>query len=101
MAATAGEKAVATTFIGMLVMVFMVAFGICCSVYFGWAASILWGWFIVPLGAIKLSTLQCTGISLVYYAFRGSVTKTEVAWDSVFLGPLMLLLFGWIIKCFM
>ena len=89
------------TLIGVAASLLIMIFGVAACLYFGWAASILWGWFIVPLGAIKLSTLQCTGISLVYYAFRGSVTKTEVAWASVFLGPLMLLLFGWIIKYFM
>ena len=35
------------------------------AIYRGWALSILWGWFMAPLGLPSLTMVQCIGIALV------------------------------------
>lgn len=79
----------------------------------GWVLSVLWGWFVVPFfGLTMLSIPLALGISLLV----GILTKedtdcvkpersTEEAWaysiSSILLGPLLVLLFGFIIHLFL
>ena len=46
------------TLLGMLVAVPLAAWE-------GWAVSILWGWFVVPLGVPSLSVWSAAGLALV------------------------------------
>lgn len=75
------------------------------SLYYSWAASILWGWFLVPLGAPSVTILQCWGIMLVIIMFRPrlSLQKSDdselvSAAGALVLAPLLALGFGWAIK---
>lgn len=81
---------------------------------FFWGAyveSILWQWFIVPLGVQPISLYQAAGISFLFISFmgaRGLDLKTKdtrdkqekaVSWFAIIVfGPAMLLLFGWLAR---
>lgn len=44
--------------VGLVVM-------IACSVYQGYVFAILWGWFIIPLGVVPITTAQAIGLMLL------------------------------------
>jgi hypothetical protein len=73
-----------------------------------WALSVLWGWFVVPLGVNALGIAHAFGVSLVASLLvrphRDKTTnKEEYAAEivKVILVPLMALLFGYIAVGFM
>lgn len=77
----------------------------------GLVLSMLWGWFIVPLGAPVLSVAQAVGIVLIVMliTFR-STERSEIEdrkWYSLALAiiagmhTLWLLFLGWVIHLFM
>lgn len=76
------------------------------SLWFAWAAAILWGWFMVPMfSAPVLTTTQCWAITLTVSLFfpRLKMTKADPSefWSalgSVFLVPPISLGIGWAIK---
>lgn len=73
------------------------------ALYYGWSASVLWGWFMVPLGAPALGAVQCAGIALAVRAFQGaSITPKETDhvayWGAVVFGPLVVVGVGWLFK---
>lgn len=43
----------------------------------GWAASVLWGWFAVPLGAPVVDVLPAMGLLLVVTLVRGAQPNPE------------------------
>lgn len=78
----------------------------------GLALSILWGWFIVPLGTPVLSVAQAVGIILIVdvLIIFPSTEKSEIEdrkWyipaRNILIGivTLWLLFFGWIAHLFM
>jgi hypothetical protein len=74
----------------------------------GWAFSVLWAWFIVPVfGAPPLSIPQAIGIALivgVLFTRSGGNEKEGSAASRMFacwLSPLFLLGMGWIVKYFL
>lgn len=78
--------------------------GAAACAYYGWAASIMWGWFLVPLGAPSLAWWQLAGIGLTVSALRTDVTadiKSDQKWYAVLLravlAPLFSLAMGWIL----
>lgn len=97
-------------FIGLALPVINIFWG-------GFVASMLWGWFITPLGIPPIGALHAAGIATVISAFLGSrglradtQTKertkggTDAAAEAivwVVLWPLVLLFFGWLIKLMM
>lgn len=42
------------------------------SLYRAWAASILWGWFMVPLGLPMIGVLPMVGVMIVLGSFRSN-----------------------------
>lgn len=42
------------------------------SLYRAWAASILWGWFMVPLGLPMVGVLPMMGVMIVLGSFRSN-----------------------------
>lgn len=76
------------------------------SLYYAWAASYLWAWFVVPaLNAPPLSVLQIFGITLTLSMLRPRVTfnnNDSSDWASdlavLILSPLLALGLGYAIK---
>ena len=78
-------------------------------IYNAWVLTILWGWFIVPLGVKSLSIPHAYGFTLVtglILSNRGvKENKDKEDWTSSIivwiLLPAVALLFGWIAVGFM
>jgi hypothetical protein len=96
----------ATSMLGSIAAIaFIFALIIPVSLYFAWAAVILWGWFIVPtFGLPQITILQAWGIGLTLSMMRPRMTaqKTETDWASgfvaVILGPPLALALGYAIR---
>ena len=83
----------------------------------GWVLSTLWAWFLVPLGAVEIGIAAALGISIIIGMFTTHLTHDTVKVklnDQRTLpdlyativsksigGPLISLMFGWIISLFM
>ena len=99
---TAGVKV-----FSVLVVALLIVWGAVCA---GYALSVLWGWFMVPLfGLPVLSVAQAYGVALVVQAAKGYNSKelkfggsgAEALASLVFAPPLvygLLLSFGWVAK---
>lgn len=97
-----------TSFLAIiLALPFMLVVLIPVALYYAWAASYLWGWFIVPtFGLSPLSTLQLWGITLFLSMLRPKMTfddkKKEIDWGSavaaVLIVPLLVLSLGYAIR---
>ena len=77
----------------------------------GWALSILWGWFVVPVfGLPALTIAQAVGVSYVVSFLtrrtaqpnKGEKEHSDVVWgvSVLFIAPLLTLGIGWIIHLF-
>lgn len=99
--------AVAAVFGSLAAIILTLVWG---AFWAGLAASVLWGWFAVPIfGLPALGVAQAYGIALVLRSFRGMMpgdSKTDRSVGEVFarcimLPPLMcgmFLLIGWVAK---
>jgi len=75
----------------------------------GFVASILWRWFVVPLGAVPITIPWAIGLSVLVGMFKvvKSDDKKESADEKaqkflfLFVNPLAALGIGWIAKQFM
>lgn len=81
----------------------LLAFG---AVWEGWVLSVLWRWFLVPLGAPALSIPAAIGVAIIVGMLTHQSSKTDDEdWaakiSAIFLGPPMMLLVGWITKQFL
>ena len=71
-----------------------------------WALSVLWKWFILPLGAPQLSIGSAIGLSIVvgFLTAKPQDSKKEVDWTTVvpsaLLSPLIAVGIGWIVHLF-
>lgn len=97
----------AVTILGsMLALALMFAFIIPIALYFAWAATYLWGWFIVPVfGAPPLTVLQAWGICLTLSLLKPKINIDkggEKDWAggllAIILAPLTGLGLGYAIK---
>jgi predicted branched-subunit amino acid permease len=76
------------------------------SLYYAWASSILWGWFIVPLfGLPEVSVLQMWGVMLFLSLLKPNVpankSDTEAALSntlSFLCSPLLALGIGYVLR---
>ncbi len=94
-------------------------YGVLATIIEGYAISILWKWFVVPVfHSPELSIVQAIGLTIIATHIRGGNWKTlqewskskrkkkfttkETVWQIVFpfLGPLLSLAFGWIVLKF-
>ena len=76
--------------------------------YEGWVLSILWGWFIVPMGITQISIWHAVGIALFVSLFRTrSYIKEEFEigfWKRTCMNlatPILTLICGYFIKGWM
>lgn len=80
-------------------------------VLWGWAGSVLWGWFVVPLGAVEISLWHAAGLRAMLSLVTGrkradaderdSLTVALEGFGAAVLVPLLALGFGWVAKAFM
>ena len=79
----------------------------CMALFTGFTVSVLWGWFIVPLGMAQIGFAHAYGISLlgsVLMSTRGLNINGEGGWKTAVVGiliNLLALLFGWVAVGFM
>jgi hypothetical protein len=77
------------------------------SLLFGWVASIMWGWFVVPwLNAPQLPLLNAIGVSFIVslYVNQSASTEGKSTMELVMaatLRPLIALAFAAIVHAFM
>ena len=53
------------------------ALAVACALWGGFAASVLWGWFVVPLGVPEVSMLHAVGLTLALRALAGFSGKPQ------------------------
>lgn len=46
----------------------------------GWVLSVMWAWFVVPLGVVPLGVAHAIGLSAVFAALKG-VARADVVDD--------------------
>lgn len=103
---TAGEKA-----FGCFLIVASFPLGMIAR---GWALTVMWGWFVVPLGVMQISFPHALGLTGCVTLFAGHLASIEtskedagiadVAYKSfgvMVLAPLFITGFGWIFHQFM
>lgn len=80
----------------------------------GWVFTVLWAWFVVPMGAPVLGVWHALGIGLVVHmplrglAAKSDITSTKPAADrltdaaaTTFGTPLLTLALGWFFRAMM
>ena len=50
-----------------------------CALWRGFAAAVLWGWFVVPLGVPEVSMLHAVGLMLALRALAGRTAMPQPA----------------------
>lgn len=76
-----------------------------------WVLTVLWGWFLVPVGVFELSITTAIGVSIIVNLFTQHLAKDSSDEDGkqgmingmiqAVVGPLIALLLGWIVTWFM
>ena len=90
--------------LGILILLLIVPL----TLYRGWILLLLWGWFIIPLGAPGITMAHALGISLIigfitsHYDSRKK-TQDEKIEEAIatFAMPTLGLVMGWIFHAFM
>lgn len=93
-------------FIGLAAIVFMLIVVVPVSLWYALSASILWGWFMVPIfNAPTLTVVQCWAVMLTLGSFRPKLDLHKSDPDqfleglgAIILGPPLALGIGWAIK---
>ena len=73
-----------------------------------WVFTVLWGWFLVPLGVPEVSIPTAIGISLIFNLFMQHLAKEESKEKDIInevviraIGaPVVTLIIGWIVTFF-
>lgn len=96
------------TCVGAIVM-FLLALTVYPFLY-GWALSVLWGWFVVPVfGAPQITVWYAYGLTLVAAMITGQTARVngenkKAEWSTVIatmLSPLVIVFIGWIIHTYL
>jgi len=80
-----------------------VLFSVLYIAYEGWAISILWKWFVCPLGFKSISVLHAAGLSCTFNLLILPALKQQIyanTWPMA-LRPILMLGLGYCIKYFM
>jgi hypothetical protein len=93
----------------LVVLILFVATVALSSILNGWALSILWEWFMVPVFALPSLTIPTAiGISLVVSYLTHHYVDTDKDEENAakvgmyaFLKPVVVLAIGWVVKQFM
>jgi len=90
----------------LIAIMFMLIIIIPIGLYRGWVLTILWMWFIVPLGVPEIGIAHAWGISMII----GMLTATHIykedknpvkSFTNLIFAPLILLAFAYVIHSFM
>jgi hypothetical protein len=90
-----------------LAVVLAVAFALALSLWAGFAVSILWGWFVVPLFGLRpLSIAAATGLCLIggLLTAKYARPKEDDGWRMfvrALLHPPLAVLFGFVLRGFL
>jgi hypothetical protein len=61
-----------------MIVLFLIPYAILLTILRGWTISVVWGWFIVPMGAPSIGIAQAIGLSCFASIFTIGL-KTDVA----------------------
>lgn len=92
------ERDIGSALLGLALLVVLAA---PLALWGGYCLSILWGWFVVPLGAVPLTLWGAAGLNLVVYAMTSKVAHTAHNKTTAYTigfsvaGWALALLFGW------
>lgn len=72
----------------------------------GWIVYVMWGWFVVPLGIVKIGVWHACGLSAFAQLFINNKAKDLVVKErgknaTLVITPFVILLFGYIMHLFM
>jgi hypothetical protein len=77
---------------------------------YGWAVSLMWAWFVVPVFALpELSIWQAAGLSMLVKLTTFEITGKEATTDSEYWArfvaslvfPMLMVASSWVIKTFL
>lgn len=95
----------ASMVLAVLIMPFLMLLILPISLWFGWAASVLWGWFVTPVfGLPQITITQAAGISLILALLRAKLaspkdeTSLSVKALVIIVAPPLSVAMGWILK---
>jgi uncharacterized SAM-binding protein YcdF (DUF218 family) len=88
----------------MIAIVF-IAMAVLGALLEGWVLSVMWRWFIVPLGVPALTIPAAIGVALVVGMLTHQTRNSdEIEWEtllaSAFINPLLALVVGWMLRPF-
>lgn len=94
------------TLVGILVALpFMAAFFIVAMLVDGWAAMMLWNWFMPTIGIKAITVWQALGLGLLtrmvshqYVPKSGGEGELQSLLQHIFLRPLIVVACGWAVK---
>lgn len=95
---------------GSVMMLIVLCVGIPAAIYRGWALSLLWGWFFVPLGLPPIGIVVAIGISLtVNFLSQGYIPPNVLDGDDYGIKALVYsimlttwsIVVGWIVAAFL
>ena len=91
-----------TFIIGIFLMALLI---IPVGLYRGWVLSLLWVWFIVPLGAPEIGVIHAWGLAMAIQFMTQTWVHREdkepmKSIANLILSPLVILLVGYILKGF-
>jgi hypothetical protein len=105
------EIAIANVIISIGAIAFFALTLAALSIWSGYVLSILWGWFLVPMGAKQIGVAHAIGLAAIVNVFmgqrgvNGNDDKKNTNWGgkliAVIIGPLFALFVGWITHFFM
>ena len=55
---------------------------LCCPLVIGLCISVMWGWFVTPLGMVSITLLQATGIYLLIRVAIFRYIPYEALWEN-------------------
>ena len=72
------------------------------SIYYGWAFSTLWNWFIVPLGVAEIGIAHAIGISTLFGLLISAKANQpdKNLYLTISLTPIFAVLYGLVVKSF-
>jgi hypothetical protein len=89
--------AVVTLVFGLILSVLLALSAL--SIYHGFVFSVLWGWFIVPLGVKPIGALSSIGLMLTANLLKINLqTNDKNAVSTAVVAPALILLLGYIVK---